>query len=132
MLHHRLTPSELYTRVDLDARIEGSSGQELTGVCFDALISALGRAAHATGRGDRHETVNALARAATIMGGLQRSVDEKAELGDVLIEFYGSISLRLRDLINQPSQRDITELRVDVAEVAAALIPKPSLSTRSS
>ncbi|MEP2734928.1 MAG: flagellar protein FliS [Erythrobacter sp.] len=124
MLHARLTPSQLYTRVDLDARIEGSSGTELTGICFDALIGALGRAAHAAGRGDRRDAVDGLARAASVLGSLQRSVDEQAEMGGVLIDFYGSISARLRDLMKQPDEQEVAALRVDVAEVAAAMIPK--------
>ena len=124
MMRAGLTPSELYTRVDLDAQIEGSSGRELTRICFDALIGALGRAAHSTTKGDRRTAVNCLARAAAILGGLQRSVDPEAEMGDVLIEFYGSISARLRDLISLPLHSDITELRRDVAEVAAALVPQ--------
>lgn len=124
MLHACLTPSQLYTRVDLDARIEGSSGAELTGICFDALIGALGRAAHAAGRGDRRDSVSCLARAATVLGSLQRSVDEQAEMGGVLIDFYGSISARLRELMKQPVETEIAALRVDVSEVAAAMVPK--------
>lgn len=133
MLHARFTPSQLYTRVDLDARIEGSSGVELTGICFDALIGALGRAAYAAGRRDRRDAVNGLARAASVLGSLQRSVDEQAEMGDVLIDFYGSISARLRELMKQPAEAEIAALRVDVSEVAAAMVPKAaatqSLST---
>ncbi len=124
MLHTRLTPSELYTRVDLDARIEGSSGQELTGICFDALLGALSRAQMAAQRGNRYDAVSGLARAASVLGGLQRAVDMNAAMGDVLAEFYGSIALRVRDLIRAPSAADIAELRVDVADVAAAIVPQ--------
>lgn len=128
MLNARLTPSELYTRVDLHARIEGSSGPELTGICFEALCSALSRAGLAARRGDRQEVMNGLSRAANLLGGLQNAVDPEAEMADVLIDFYGSISLRLRELIQVPSAQAIDEIRTDVEEVAPVLAPNRAMT----
>lgn len=124
MLHARLTPSELYTRVDLEARIEGSSGDELTGICFDAIVRDLGRAGLAAQRDNRSDVIGGLSRAASVLGSLQRAVNPDAPMGDVLIDFYSSISLRLREAMKTRSQREISALQTDVAEVGAALFPK--------
>ena len=122
MMHFAMTPSQLYSRVDLDARIEGSSGRELTAICFDALKRALSQAKLATKRAQKREAADALARAATILGGLQRAVDANAPMGDVLLEFYTSLSVRLIELMRDPKGDVIGDLETDVSEVAAALL----------
>lgn len=122
MLHFAMTPSQLYSRVDLDARIEGSSGSELTAICFDALKRALKQAALAAKRAQKRDAAEALARAATILGGLQRAVDADAPMGGTLLDFYNSISVRLIGLMSDPKDDVIGLLEADISEVAAALL----------
>lgn len=123
MMNTSLTPAELYSRVDLDARIEGSSGQELNRICFNALLSALSCANFADQRGNRRDAVRSLSRAVKVLGGLQRAVDPDAPMGEVLIDFYGSISMRLGGLMREPSGQEIAALQVDIADVANAIVP---------
>ncbi len=130
MLHANVTPSQLYSRVDLDARIEGSSGPELNRICFDALKDALAQAGLAARRSRRREAVASLSRAATVLGGLQRAVDVEAEMGGALVDFYGSISVRLIHAMRDPQEAEIAGLRIDIEDVALALFPPSKAKTR--
>lgn len=123
MIGLQLKPAELYARVDLDARIEGSSEAELTTICFDALKSALAQASLAAGRADHRGAVAALSRGRGVLGGLLRAVDMNAQMGGVLAEFYGSISVRMRDAMRDPQAEQIDALKMDIAEVADVFAP---------
>lgn len=118
------SPAEVYSRIDLDARIEGAGPDELNRICFDALIESLGRAAMSRQRGDRSQSISAINRALTVIAGLQRAVDGEAEMGAVLVELYSSYSKRLRQLLVQSSGQELLEVRADMIEIADALVPQ--------
>lgn len=125
-----LNAFETYSRIDLQARIEGSQGSDLTRICFDALCLALGTAALARSRNDRLSASQAISRALAILAGLQSSVDAEAPMASTLADFYASISLRLRQLTRTGSGEDILAVRDDLADVAGVLVPDPDTKAR--
>ena len=115
-------PHEAYRRVELDARVAGSQGRDLVGLCIKDVDAALGQAlwAHEHDRPDLRR--RALARAQNGLGALRLGVDPTSPLGPTLLTFYealarGVIAAQVRF---DPAQ--VAQVRGDLADVGRAML----------
>lgn len=110
--------SAAYRRVDLDARIEASGGEELTRICLEEAVSALRRAERIADLGGAREP---LSRAHAIALWLCRGVEEKNPLRDALIKFYGGLAAIIRRNMAQPNIPEIAQVRADFDDLLQAV-----------
>ena len=83
-----------YQNVDLSSRVEGASPHELIALLFEEALIALDAMVAAAGRRDVARVASAQARAMSILGGLQASLDMErgGELARNLAEVYREAS----------------------------------------
>lgn len=122
-------PAAAYRRVALEARIEASSGADLTRICLEEAQAALGQALVALNRAsagscqvfDRswrgHEPLN---RAQTIMLWLAASVAPDHPLGSSLKAFYGGLAAQIGAGIQQPDAQRLLAIRKDISDLLEA------------
>lgn len=112
-------PAAAYRRVALDARIEASGGADLTRICLEEAVAALGQAHGAVVRGSL-SVREPLVRAQTIMLWLAKSVAPEHPLGASLKAFYGGLAGQIGAQILQADARTLAELRKDIKDVLEA------------
>lgn len=110
-----------YRRVDIDARIEAASGVDLTRICLEEAVGALGLALLAMERRPDIVPREPLARAQSIALWLARGVDPENPLAGALTQFYGGIARAIGANIIEPSSDELGRLRADFADVLGAL-----------
>ncbi len=120
MLSQR-NPDTAYRRVDFDARVAGASPAELVKMCYEQLISALGRALIAQDRGDNRLKSEALTRAVSALNALQMGVSGEGAMADALHQIYVSARRSVLDSVLQFDADTIARIRTDFIEIAAAL-----------
>ncbi|MDJ0979126.1 MAG: hypothetical protein QNI87_11415 [Erythrobacter sp.] len=111
------TPSAAYARVDLDARIEASSGGDLTRICLEEAVAALGQALIALRRKPATFPRDALTRAHGIAVHLARSVAPDSPMHDALVQFYGGLAASLARNMAEPRLEEIAQARVDFQDL---------------
>lgn len=117
------TPDSAYRRVEVDARIEASDGADLTRICLEEAIAALGQSTLVLSRAPERAPSESLARAHGIVLWLTRSVAPDNPLRDQLRQFYGGLATTIgRSLVN-PSPGEIEQARDDLADILAASQP---------
>lgn len=121
MLHHSQNPREAYRRVELDARIEGSSGTRLAQICLEAIVQSLGNARIANQRGDRLLAKDALSRALSVTLGLDRALDTDNPIAGAMHEFYSGATAQIRHSIQKFDDAAMAQLKVDFAEILGAM-----------
>lgn len=114
------TASDAYRKVDLDARIEASSGADLTRICLEEAVGALGQALLALERSPRKTPREALARAHGIAMWLTRSLDPDNPLRDQLFQFYGALAEQIRRNMAKPNAADLMQARTDLTDLLEA------------
>jgi flagellin-specific chaperone FliS len=114
------TPAAAYQRVDLDARIEASSAADLTRICLEEAIAALGRALIALERAPDTVPREPLSRAHAITLYLARSVEPETPLRTALVQFYGGQAEVLSRNMIHARLRDIMQVRIDLADLLEA------------
>lgn len=112
-------PAAAYRRVALEARIEASGSGDLTRICLEEAMAALGQAHVALERGSSTPR-EPLVRAQTIMLWLARSVAPDHPLGASLKAFYGGLAGQLGAQILQADIRKVAEIRQDISDVLEA------------
>lgn len=113
-------PSAAYRRVDLDARIETARGADLTRICLEEVVAALGQALAALRRKPNAPPREALSRAHGIALWLARSVDAGHPLHAQLVQFYGGLASLIRRNMVRPALGEIEQARRDFADLLAA------------
>lgn len=112
-------PAAAYRRVELDARIEAAGAADLTRICLEEAVAALGQALIAL---DRAQTVprEPLARAQTITLWLARSVAPDHPLHGSLVTFYGGLASQIAGNFLRARPEEIARVRDDLRDLLAA------------
>jgi hypothetical protein len=112
-------PAATYRRVELDARIEASGSGDLTRICLEEAVAALGQALIALDRplGVPREP---LIRAQTIMVWLTQSVAPGHPLHGSLKAFYGGLANQIGANILQADARMIAGIQSDIKDILVA------------
>ena len=118
MLSHN--PAAAYRRVELDARIEGAGAGDLTRICLEEAVTALGQALSALERQPQRVPHQPLARAQAIAVWLASSVDPAHPLRASLVQFYGGQASALARCVAWPDARVIARVRGDFIELLDA------------
>lgn len=113
-------PASTYRRIDLDARIEAASGAELTRICLEEAIAALGLALQALGRNPDVVPREPLARAQGIALWLARGVDAGHPMRGALVQFYGGIASGIGANLRACRAEDVARLRGDLQDLLDA------------
>ncbi|MEE4204903.1 MAG: hypothetical protein V2I39_01335 [Erythrobacter sp.] len=109
-----------YRRVDVDARIEAARGSELTRICLEEVVAALGQALVALERRPGVNPREALARAHGIALWLARSVDPDNPLSGALVQFYGGLAGQIRRNMVRAVVAEIEAAKGDFADLLEA------------
>lgn len=117
MLAHN--PAATYRRVELDARIEASGSGDLTRICLEEAVAALGQALIALDRGLGVPRVP-LARAQSITVWLAQSVAPGHPLGASLRQFYGGLASQIGASIQHPVRDEIERVANDIRDLLHA------------
>lgn len=113
-------PAKAYRKIELDARIEASSGIGLTVICLEEAIADLGLALRALDRDRMMPPVEPLSRAHGIALYLARTVDPASPLGDAMVQFYGGLAATIASNMRSASASEIARVRDDFADILAA------------
>ena len=109
-----------YRRVDLDARIEASSGEDLTRICLEEAIAALGQALAAIEQRPEQVPQEPLSRAHGIAIWLARGVSKENPLSAPLTQFYGGVAATIARNLTRSSPLDLAGTRNDLADILRA------------
>ncbi|MEL7190026.1 MAG: hypothetical protein AAGK17_10780 [Pseudomonadota bacterium] len=116
------SPASLYRKVDLDARIEASQSSDLTRICLEEVIAALGQVLVRLEQDPAGVPRDALSRAHGIALWLMRTIAPENLLRDQLTQFYGGLEKTLRDNLVQPRFGEIRQARQDYKDLLQAAI----------
>lgn len=114
------SPASAYRKIDLDARIEASSGEDLTLICLEEVVSALGQALIALERTPDQPPNEPLARAHGIALWLARGVAPDNPLRSALVQFYGGLAAAIARSRAHPEPRELAQVRTDFADLLGA------------
>lgn len=114
-------PSAAYRKIELDARIEASSGSNLAAICLEEILTALSAARNAVEHGNMSVARGALTRSHGIILGLAHGVDQSNSLAAQLVNFYGGLAALIRRNIAMPQLADIDQASADFADLLAAM-----------
>lgn len=115
------SPHEAYRRVDFDARVEGASPQQLVGMCYETLASALGTALYAHGQGDNRLKSQSLTRALSAITALQLGVTGDEAVTAALRQLYHSARRSILDCVIAFDAEVVATMRQDFVDIARAL-----------
>jgi len=115
------SPSAAYARVDLDARIEAASSADLTRICLEEAVAALGQALIALERQPESAPREPLSRAHGIALYLARSVAPDNPMRGALVTFYGGLTDTISRNMVQARYSEIASVRGDFADLLGAL-----------
>lgn len=118
MLSHN--PAAAYRRVELDARIEAAGTADLTRICLEEAVAALGQALLALERAPDTVPREALVRAQTITLWLARSVAPEHPLHGSLVTFYGGLANQIAGNFVRARAEEIARVRGDLNDLLAA------------
>ncbi|MEM7779334.1 MAG: hypothetical protein AAF697_02965 [Pseudomonadota bacterium] len=113
-------PERAYRKIDLDARIEASSGEDLTLICLEEAVAALGQALHALDRQPDCTPHEPIARAHAIAIWLARSVAPDNPLRSAMMQFYGGLAAVLSQNRVKPSRDELAQAHQDFADLLEA------------
>ncbi len=113
-------PVSAYRRVELDARIEASPASDLTRICLEEAVSALGQALIAIERAPDAVPREALARAQGIAVWLARSVAPDHPLRQALLDFYGGIAATIARNMTRARYGELAQARADLDDLLEA------------
>lgn len=120
-MHHLAhNPASAYRRVELDARIEAAPAADLTRICLEEAVSALGQALIAIERAPAEVPREALARAQSIALWLGRSVAPDNPLRQALLDFYGGIAATIARNMGRARYGELARVRADLLDLLAA------------
>jgi len=114
-------PAQAYRRVDFDARVSSADQRELVKMCYERVISSLGSAMHAHGRGDNARKSQALTRAVSALTALQMGVAGDDPMSGALVQFYTSARRAVLDSVLAFDSRMLGQVRQDVVDISDSL-----------
>jgi flagellar protein FliS len=114
-------PAQAYRRVDFDARVSSADQRELVKMCYERVISSLGSAMHANGRGDNARKSQALTRAVSALTALQMGVGGDDPMSGALVHFYTAARRAVLDSVLIFDSRTLTQVRQDVVDISESL-----------
>lgn len=119
---HQLShsPAAAYRRVDIDARIEASASADLTRICLEEAVAALGQALIALERAPASVPREGLARAHGIAIYLARSVALENPMRRALVQFYGGLADTIGRNLVEARFAEIAQVRDDFRDVLNA------------
>ena len=120
MLMLARNPAAAYRRVELDARIEASSAADLTRICLEEAVGALGLALLTLERTPGATVREPLVRAQSITLWLARSIMPDHPLRDSLHIFYGNIAQQISLNLVQARADEIARMRTDLLDILIA------------
>lgn len=111
-----------YQSVDLSTRVEGASPHQLIALLFEEAVNALDAMAAAAARRDVARVATAQARALSIVGGLQASLDMEGggDLARNLADVYREASRLIAAAGKACEPAFATQARTLLAEIASA------------
>ncbi len=112
-------PAAAYRRVALEARIEASGSADLTRICLEEALAALGQSLIGFARAQTPSR-GPLDRAQTIMLWLAQSVSPDHPLQASLKAFYGGLAGQIGANIQQPDAADLSRIQNDIRDLLAA------------
>ncbi|MEM6585594.1 MAG: hypothetical protein AAF692_07550 [Pseudomonadota bacterium] len=115
------SPAAVYRKVDLDARIEASRADDLTRICLDEAVTALGQALIALERSAETPPRATLSRAQSIAVYLARSVAPENPMRQALVQFYGGLADTIGRNMSEPNAAEITQVREDFQDLLNAV-----------
>jgi flagellin-specific chaperone FliS len=115
------TPADTYRSVDFDARVNGATPADLTDLCFEQLIVALGRAIHAHSAHDPARRSNALSRAVSSLLALEMGIAGQDGIAATLRELYARARAAVLASVLEWDEPTLTRIRDDFAEIREAL-----------
>lgn len=121
MMYRCAKPADVYRRVELDARVEGSDGIGLTRLCLDEAIIELERAELANARGNFSARNDALARASSGIAALHRGVSKYNPLREPLLHLYGSAEQTVRSAIARYEADILARVQQDLRDIRAVI-----------
>jgi len=110
-------PADAYRRVDLDARIEASSGEALTVICLEEASAALAQALVILEREPAGSAREALTRAHGIFVSLARGVSNENPLQEAMHLFYGGLSATIARNLSRCDAAELQQARRDIADI---------------
>lgn len=114
-------PASAYRKVDLDARIEASASDDLTRICLEEAIAALGQALIALERAPDLPPRDPLSRAHGIAVYLARSVAPQNPMRRALVQFYGGLAEAIGRNMRETRYAEIAQARDDFRDVLKAV-----------
>lgn len=111
---------DAYRRVELDARIEASDSGDLTRICLEEAIAALGQALLALEREPGRAPGPPLSRAHSILLWLTRGIAPDNPMREQLRLFYGGLAATIVSNLRTPSATELAQVRTDLADLLAA------------
>lgn len=109
-----------YRRIDLDARIEASSAEDLTLICLEEAVAALGQALMALERQPGQTPDEPLSRAHGIAMWLARGVAPENPLRGPLVQFYGGLASVIAHNRRRTSPDELKQAREDFNDLLEA------------
>ena len=109
-----------YRRIDLDARIEASAGEDLTLICLEEAMAAMGQALLTLERLPEHPPAEPLARAHGIAMWLAKSVAPDNPLRSAMVQFYVGIAATIARNRVRASYAELAQVREDFADLLRA------------
>lgn len=113
-------PANAYRRVDLNARIEASSGEDLTRICLEEAVASLGQALVAIEHRPGQVPHEALSRAHSIAIWLARSVSPDSPISGPLTQFYGGVAATIARNLTRSSPLELARTRGDLDDLLKA------------
>jgi len=120
MLNTSQNPAAVYRRVDLDARIEASANADLTRICLEEVVDALGLALIELDRSPDTVPRQALSRAQRIAVYLARFVAPDNPMRTALKQFYGGQSEVIARNLRRARFAEIKSAREDFEDLLRA------------
>ena len=114
-------PTAAYRAIEFDARVDSATPHELVAMCYEQVISALGRALIAHDRGDNRMKSEALTRDVSALTALQMGVTGDGAMSDALHQLYTSARHTVLNGVVRFDTLMIARIRQDFVEIAAAL-----------
>jgi flagellin-specific chaperone FliS len=113
-------PADAYRRVDLDARVEASAGEDLTRICLEQAADAISQALMALDRRPDQSPREPLGRAQGIALWLARSVAPDNPLRDPMMQFYGGLAATIARNMGRASVAELAQVRDDFSDLLQA------------
>ena len=114
------SPASVYRKIDLDAWIEASQASDLTRICLEEAVAALGQAIVRMEQKPAAIPRDALSRAHGIALWLMRTIAPDNPLRSELTQFYGGLEKTLRSNLVRPRLDDLRQVQTDYQDLLAA------------